>query len=310
MQTIARPIEYLVSGIFSTSAIIRGFIRSLCVSHPDLATVTRELSKLRLVLDVLVVETKVPLRLQLHMLLVLESCGNVLIHVDTILKRWSEAAKWLELGRPEMPIPETKMIDKDAAEERVVSNVERLQTRRKFTANGNDEFESPKMRPREYFVRSHAMLSENFTLIAITTHFGLHLEIYNFGKGGSGEKKVQVIEEAHRWAASQRDAFHNGYAGLAVFCLEIDRIDRYFLSRHPSAKSPFHSDPNHSIELLKTDLPLVPKYSELIYSSDSPFLIAAAGPRPGDSPRTLSTILIAWHMKPISEAKLNSQAPR
>ncbi|KAK3292904.1 uncharacterized protein B0H64DRAFT_363144 [Chaetomium fimeti] len=167
----------------------------------------------------------------------------------------------------------------------------------------------PRVRSREYFIRSHAILSENATLIGITTHFGLTLEIWNFAKGGSGAKKIQVIDEAHRWAASQRDAFHNDYAGLAVYRPKYDRIDRFFLSRLPNTKTPFRVDPNHSIELLKSNLPFVPKFPELAYSSDSPILIAAAGPRPGDPPRPNSTILIAWHMKPVSDNKLHAQTP-
>jgi hypothetical protein len=165
------------------------------------------------------------------------------------------------------------------------------------------------VRSREYFIRSHAILSEKATLIAVTTHFGLTLEIYNFAKGGSGAKKVQVIEDAHRWAASQRDAFHDEYAGLAVYRPKSDRIDRFFLARNPGAKTPFREDANHSIELLKADLPFLPKFPELAYSSDSPFLFAAAGPRPGDPPRANAVILIAWHTKPVLQGKLHAQTP-
>ncbi|EAQ83458.1 hypothetical protein CHGG_09862 [Chaetomium globosum CBS 148.51] len=164
----------------------------------------------------------------------------------------------------------------------------------------------PRVRSREYFIRSHAILSENATLIGITTHFGLTLEIWNFAKGGSGAKKVQVIEEAHRWAASQRDAFHNDYAGLAVYRPKNDRIDRFFLSRHPNSKTPFREDPNHSIELRKSNLPFLPKFPELAYSSDSPILIAAASPRPGDpSPPQLNHPHRLAH-----EARLGQQAAR
>lgn len=165
----------------------------------------------------------------------------------------------------------------------------------------------PRVRSREYFIQSHAILSENVDLIGITTHFGLTLEIYNFLKGGSSAKKVQVIEEAHRWAASPRNAYQNDYAPLAVYRPKGDRIDRYFLARYANAKHPFVEDASHSIELLKADLPFIPKFPELAYSSDSPYLIAAAGPRPGDPPRTLATILIAWHMRPVSESKLHCQ---
>ncbi|KAK4652931.1 hypothetical protein QC762_503680 [Podospora pseudocomata] len=167
----------------------------------------------------------------------------------------------------------------------------------------------PQVRSREYFIRSHAILSENATLIGITTHFGLTLEIWNFAKGGTSAKKVQTIDEAHRWAASKRDAYHTDYAPLVVYRPKGDRIDRFFLARHPSAKRPFWEDSTHSIELLKAELPFVPKFPELAFSSDSPFLVAAAGPRPGDAPRAHATVLIAWLMKPTSDHKLRAQTP-
>lgn len=98
----ARPIEYLVSGISSTSAIITRFIRSVRVAHADLAAVTRELSDLRLLLDLLKDEPGMPLLLQAQMLSVLEGCGNVLIQIDAVLTRHSNAAQWLASGRSEM----------------------------------------------------------------------------------------------------------------------------------------------------------------------------------------------------------------
>lgn len=99
MLTIVRPIEYLLSGISSTSAIITCFIRSVRVAHTDLAAVTRDLSDLRLILELLRDELGVPLLLQAQVLPVLESCGNVLIQIDSILARCPDAAKWIELGR-------------------------------------------------------------------------------------------------------------------------------------------------------------------------------------------------------------------
>ncbi|KAK3896762.1 hypothetical protein C8A05DRAFT_20333, partial [Staphylotrichum tortipilum] len=174
----------------------------------------------------------------------------------------------------------------------------------KFTS-----YVQPRVRSREYFVRGHAILSENASLIGITTHFGLTLEIYNFAKGGSGAKKVQVIEEAHRWAASHLDAFHNDYAGLAVYRPKFDRIDRFFLSRILGTKTPFREDPNHSIELQKAGLPFLPKFPELANSSDSSILVAAAGPRPGEPPRANATILVAWQMQPVTDGKLHAQTP-
>ncbi|KAK3317751.1 hypothetical protein B0T19DRAFT_297147 [Cercophora scortea] len=167
----------------------------------------------------------------------------------------------------------------------------------------------PQARSREYFIRSHALLSESATLIGITTHFGFTLEIYNFAKPNSSGKKVQVIDEAHRWAASRRDSFQTNVAPLVVYRPKGDRIDRFFSARHPSAKKPFWEDASNSIELAKAGLPFIPKFPELVYSSNSPFLVAAAGPRPGDPPRANATILIAWQMTPVSEAKLTARSP-
>ncbi|EAA30774.3 hypothetical protein NCU06148 [Neurospora crassa OR74A] len=166
-------------------------------------------------------------------------------------------------------------------------------------------------RSREYFVRSHSILSEGPTspcFIGITTHFGLDLEIYNFTKGGSG-KKVQVLDEAHRWAASHK--LDNSYAPLVIYRPGADRIDRYFLSRNPGAKKPFWEDASSCIDLTKADLPFLPKYPELAFSNDSPFLIAAAGPRPGDPPRDINStiLLVAWHLTPVQEAKLQARSP-
>jgi hypothetical protein len=109
MLTIARPIEYLLSGISSTLAIITRFIRSVRVAHTDLAAVTRDLSDLRLILELLRDEPGVPFLLQGHMLPVLESCGNVLIQIDTILARCPEAAKWIELGRAGISASQTSL---------------------------------------------------------------------------------------------------------------------------------------------------------------------------------------------------------
>jgi hypothetical protein len=109
MRTIAQPIEYLLSGISSTSAIITRFIRSVRVAHADLAAVTRDLSDLHLLLELLRDEPGVPPLLQVEMLPVLESCGNILIHIDTILSRCSEPAKWVESGRSNIASCRTRL---------------------------------------------------------------------------------------------------------------------------------------------------------------------------------------------------------
>ncbi|EAQ84860.1 hypothetical protein CHGG_08874 [Chaetomium globosum CBS 148.51] len=53
-------------------------------------------------------------------------------------------------------------------------------------------------RSREYFVRSHAILSETSNLIAIATGFGDTLEIWDWSK----KKRLQTIDNANRWAAA------------------------------------------------------------------------------------------------------------
>ncbi|KAK3391387.1 hypothetical protein B0T20DRAFT_363366 [Sordaria brevicollis] len=155
---------------------------------------------------------------------------------------------------------------------------------------------------------SSSMVSHPVSRSRITTHFGLDLEIYNFTKGGSG-KKVQVIDEAHRWAASHK--LDSSYAPLVIYRPGADRIDRYFLNRNPSSKKPFWEDASNCIDLTKADLPFLPKYPELAFSNDSPFLIAAAGPRPGDPPRDIKSniLLVAWHLTPVQEAKLSARSP-
>ena len=102
MSTIARPIEYLLSEVSSTSAVITRFIRSVRVAHADLGAVTRNLSDLRLILELLRDERALPLALQAQMLLVFESCGNVLIQIDDILARCPEPTAWAESGRTEI----------------------------------------------------------------------------------------------------------------------------------------------------------------------------------------------------------------
>ncbi|KAK4235015.1 hypothetical protein C8A03DRAFT_46767 [Achaetomium macrosporum] len=391
MHTIARPIKYLLSGISSTSAIITRFIRSVRIAHADLAAVTRDLSDLRLLLELLRDEPGVPPLLQSWLTRTHESkegrSSQQDSRVASFASHGSGGSSSGSLSRavfnmspvshhrsgsvspafslPPFPsslppeyrrtwtyppapaaqfvvpppskqsphlsqvqiTPKRHLTDKGKTSEilhidtspgscyiatKHSSKLVKIWSVPKSAIHGTIKITSyvqPRVRSREYFIRSHAILSENATLIAVTTHFGLTLEIYNFAKGGSGAKKVQVIGEAHRWTASQRDAFHNEYAGLAVYRPKLDRIDRFFLARNPGAKTPFREDPNHSIELLKADLPFLPKFPELAYSSDSPFLIAAAGPRPGDPPRPNAVILIAWHMKPVSHSKLHAQPP-
>lgn len=167
----------------------------------------------------------------------------------------------------------------------------------------------PQPRSREHFVRSHAILSENAGLVGIATHFGITLEIYNFSKTGGSPKKVQVIEDAHRWASSRFDAFHTDVPPVVVYRPQGNRIDRFYLVRHPSAKKPFWEDTSNGISLERANLPFIPQFPELAYSATYPILVAAAGPRPGEPPRTNSTMLVAWQMKPVADSKRQASTP-
>ncbi|KAM7211177.1 hypothetical protein V8F06_013436 [Rhypophila decipiens] len=149
---------------------------------------------------------------------------------------------------------------------------------------------TPQARSREYFIRSHAILSESATLIGITTHFGFNLEIHNFSKISSS-KKLQTIDDAHRWAASRRDAYQTNYAPLVVYRPKTNQINKFFLSRHPSAKKPFWEDTSQSIDLDRANLPFGTSSSSSNNNNNN------------------NIILIAWQMTPVSENKLQSRSP-
>ncbi|KAK3384600.1 WD40-repeat-containing domain protein [Lasiosphaeria ovina] len=145
-------------------------------------------------------------------------------------------------------------------------------------------------RSREYFVRSHAILSESSTMIAIATGFGDTVEIWDWSK----KKKLQTISHADRWAAVRWNVYDAGWTPLVVYRGEEDTIDLYATSnsRKPLKKL-------RTIELNKAGLPVLPKYPELAFSSTGPLLIAASGPRPprlGHPPPERETILVAWQI--------------
>lgn len=143
----------------------------------------------------------------------------------------------------------------------------------------------PRPRSREYFVRSHAILSEAAGLIAVSTHFGITLEIYSIAKPSSPQR-VQSLDDAHRWAISRLPDI-----GVAIYRPKTNRIDRFVLE--PS-KKPLKADPSREINLAAVNLPYVPKFPELAFAIDSPMLVVAAGPRPGGPVRSSPILLAAW----------------
>ncbi|KAL2760349.1 hypothetical protein ACRALDRAFT_1059814 [Sodiomyces alcalophilus JCM 7366] len=154
-------------------------------------------------------------------------------------------------------------------------------------------------RSRDYFVRSHAILSETATLIAIATAFGHTIEIWNWSKS----KKLQTIDDAYRWASAPGDIFQANWPPLATYREDRDTIRLYPL-RQGRADKPFDKpfDKPRTIDLRLAGLPHVPKYPELAYSATGPLLIAAAGPRtprPGDPPPEHGPMLIAWEVDDV-----------
>jgi hypothetical protein len=146
-------------------------------------------------------------------------------------------------------------------------------------------------RSREYFVRSHAILSEPTTLMAIAAGFGDSLEIWDWAK----KKRLQTIDKADRWAAVRSNVYESAWSPLVTYRGDTDVIDLYAATHD---KKPFRR--SHSIELRHASLPLIPKYPELAFSSTSPLLVAASGPRPprlGHPPPERETLLVAWEIQ-------------
>ena len=165
-----------------------------------------------------------------------------------------------------------------------------LQTSIKFTSYVNAQ-----VRSREYFLRSHAILSESATLVGVTAGFGQALEVWNWTK----RKRLQVIDEAHRWAAVRADVYRCGWAPLAVYRgLAAERVDLFRVCPDATGslfKSKVFAE-TRPLDLRDPALPFVPRFPELAYSATSPVLVAAAGPRPGDPPRSHAVLLAAWQL--------------
>ncbi|KAK3349268.1 hypothetical protein B0T25DRAFT_238050 [Lasiosphaeria hispida] len=145
-------------------------------------------------------------------------------------------------------------------------------------------------RSREYFVRSHAILSEPTTMMAIATGFGDTLEIWDWAK----KKKLQAIDKADRWAAVRSNVYESAWAPLVIYRGDNDTLELYSATH---AKKPFRK--SRTIELRRAGLPVLPKYPELAFSATSPLLVTASGPRPprlGHPPPERETLLVAWEI--------------
>ncbi|KZZ89215.1 WD40 repeat-like-containing domain protein [Moelleriella libera RCEF 2490] len=143
-------------------------------------------------------------------------------------------------------------------------------------------------RSRDYLIRSHAILSEINSLIAIATKFGRTLEIWNWER----RRCLQTIDGTDRWAVGKMETYDHGWASLAVYRGETGIIDLFAATKE---KKPFIKA--RTISLTDANLPFVPQYPELALSATSPLLIAVAGPRPprrGHPPPQRETLLVAW----------------
>lgn len=144
-------------------------------------------------------------------------------------------------------------------------------------------------RSRDYLIRSHAVLSENSTLIAIATRFGRSIEVWDWTK----KKCIQTIGDADRWTAGRVEVYDNGWSPLAVYRGDASEIDLFLATRE--SKKPFFKQ--RTLELKHAGLPFVPLYPEMALSATSPLLVVAAGPRPpiaGHPPPERETLLVAW----------------
>lgn len=156
-------------------------------------------------------------------------------------------------------------------------------------------------RSRDFFVTSHAILSETRSLIAISTGFGDTLEIWNWAL----KKKLQVIESVYRWAGARTDIYETAFTPLACYKETEDSIFLFPVTQPhsqdsvstSSKKKPFGSPT--VIRLRSAGLLHIPKLPELSYSSTSSLLVAVAGPRPprpGHPPPDHAAILMIWKL--------------
>ncbi|KAJ4419116.1 hypothetical protein N0V82_005129 [Gnomoniopsis sp. IMI 355080] len=171
-------------------------------------------------------------------------------------------------------------------------------------------------RSRDFFITSHAILSETRSLLAIASGFGHTLEIWDWAR----RKKLQVISDAaYRWASPKGVDIYDTSCSCPLVCYHggsgqegnDDTISVYpvappSLHGSPTAKNPPFGAPT-VINLANAGLPHIPKFPELAISSTTnpPLLVAAAGPRPprpGHPPPTHAAMLMAWTLPTANDA--------
>lgn len=94
-EAMARSIDLTLSVIPKTSTSIARFIRSVRAAHGDLATVTRDLSDLRLVLELMRDEPEIPPRLEVELVILLGACQYAMTAVEAAVARCPDSVAWL-----------------------------------------------------------------------------------------------------------------------------------------------------------------------------------------------------------------------
>lgn len=154
-------------------------------------------------------------------------------------------------------------------------------------------------RSREFFVTSHAILSEADSLIAVATGFGDTLEIWNW----TSKKRLQVIQSVYRWAGARKDLFDTAFPPLACYREAEDSIYLFPVSKDRARKSNSAMEKPLGeaavIRLAEAGFLQIPKLPEMVYSVTAPLLVAAAGPRPprlGHPPPEHAAMLMVWDL--------------
>lgn len=96
----AAPIDDTLSTISATSITITRFLRSVRAAHAELAAVTRELSDLRLLLELMREEQGIPLLLQAQVLAILQDCRTAILQVRDSLERCTSTVQWTSTTKP------------------------------------------------------------------------------------------------------------------------------------------------------------------------------------------------------------------
>lgn len=98
-MALSVPIDHTLSAISTTSTNIARFIRSSRSAHANLSLVARELSDLRLVLEILLQEENIPPEFNRQLLPLLDGCCDALVSIDIAL---AHSVEWTSRSNHEV----------------------------------------------------------------------------------------------------------------------------------------------------------------------------------------------------------------